>query len=722
MDSFKTASAPDNSSAVVNKVWLNPSDYLSLFGNTSKPVLCLSSKSGLGIPLLYSAVGSSDKVKPSTIGLNEPQRTFLSLRLDDNIYFRKHDVNDFAPIATITLKMKKHRKTANAAFEADQITEFFKTQFLYHVFSPNQPILVYYESAFYVLSVESLETADMASIIGSQSAQNNTSSVTSSALLVRGSQIVIETDRDSGIVIKGSTAQNRSILSKGFDPVEFGIGGLESQFSEIFQRALVRRMLPPDYLKKLNLQHVKGILLYGPPGTGKTLTARKLAEVLNCRTPIVKSAPEILNKYVGESEKNVRDLFSEAEKEYQELGDASELHVIIIDELDAICKERGTHNDGTGVGDNVINQLLSKMDGVEPLNNILVIGMTNRRDLMDKALLRPGRFEIQIEVGLPDTEGRKQIIGIHTKSLNENGLLNDDFDLFELAKLSENYTGSELSGVVRFACDRALSRHADMKSGEISGLDQLKVYQSDFVAALKHISPQFGRAETSTTKLAPYGLALYDEIFNSIFENLQSFVSSFLNGYSSITSVLIHGPELSGKTAVAAKLAEFSNIPFVKYLSVSELVSVSDSKKVTLITNAFLDAYKSPLSVIILDNIEHLIGYIPVGELYSPEIFKQIRTLIGKEPPAGHRLLVIGTTSNHHLLSRLQLRFDFYQGLPLIENSELAGKVAVSSEFIKQFRSDGNLDNYLSDLNRFDEFPLPIAKLFSDRLKTTRPE
>ena len=132
--------------------------------------------------------------------------------------------------------------------------------------------------------------------------------------------------------------------------------------------------------------------------------------MLNGKEPKIVNGPEMLSKYVGASEENIRNLFKDAEAEYKLKGEDSDLHVIIFDELDSVFKQRGSgKSDGTGVGDNVVNQLLSKMDGVDQLNNILVIGMTNRLDLIDTALLRPGRFEIQIEISLPDEKGRKDI-------------------------------------------------------------------------------------------------------------------------------------------------------------------------------------------------------------------------------------------------------------------------------------------------------------------------
>lgn len=142
--------------------------------------------------------------------------------------------------------------------------------------------------------------------------------------------------------------------------------------------------------------------------------ARQIGKMLNSVEPLIVNGPEILNKFVGQSEENVRKLFAPAEQDYKSHGDASPLHIIIFDELDAICKQRGSKNDGTGVGDSIVNQLLSKMDGVDQLNNILIIGMTNRMDMIDEALLRPGRLEVHIEISLPDEPGRLQILNVHT--------------------------------------------------------------------------------------------------------------------------------------------------------------------------------------------------------------------------------------------------------------------------------------------------------------------
>ncbi len=155
-------------------------------------------------------------------------------------------------------------------------------------------------------------------------------------------------DREQ-IVLESGNMQERQIFKDGFSFQKMGIGGLDDQAEAIFRKAFNTRRYPPAVLKKFGIKHVKGMLLYGPPGTGKTLIARKIAMALNCREPKVVNGPEIFDKYVGGSEEKMRDLFKEAEKEMKERGDESDLHIIIFDEIDAICKPRGTHSGGSGV-------------------------------------------------------------------------------------------------------------------------------------------------------------------------------------------------------------------------------------------------------------------------------------------------------------------------------------------------------------------------------------
>ena len=203
-----------------------------------------------------------------------------------------------------------------------------------------------------------------------------------------------------------------------------------------------------------------------------------------------------------------------ARLQYKEKGDESGLHIIIFDELDAVFKQRGSTNSGTGVGDTVVNQLLSKMDGVDQLNNILIIGMTNRIDMIDEALLRPGRLEVHMEISLPDENGRAQILNIHTSKMRTNGVMDEDVDLAELAALTKNFSGAEIGGLVKSATSFAFNRH--VKVGTMAGISQdvenLMVNRADFMNALDEVHPAFGVSEEELQQVIQNGIIHYDTV------------------------------------------------------------------------------------------------------------------------------------------------------------------------------------------------------------------
>jgi vesicle-fusing ATPase len=398
----------------------------------------------------------------------------------------------------------------------------------------------------------------------------------------------------------GAVAAGNTILRSNFRFEELGIGGLDNEFAIIFRRAFASRLFPPSLTQRMGIKHVRGLLLYGPPGTGKTLIARQIGKTLNAREPKIINGPEILNKYVGQSEENVRKVFADAEKEYKEKGDNSKLHVIIFDELDAVCKQRGTGSTGgAGVGDTIVNQLLTKLDGVDELNNLLLIGMTNRKDMIDEALLRPGRLEVHLEIGLPDERGRLQILSIHTANLRNNKFLDRDVDLAELAKVTQNYSGAEISGLVRSASSFAFYRHTGgtTSSPEIKDLEKVVVNRADFIKALEETPPMFGVSETDLKACFDNGIIDYSDATTQIFKTGRMLIEAIKTKAEDriklrLMTVLLHGPDGSGKTAIAAKLAITSGIPFIKFISRSNMDGLSEMQKVQLILKIFSDADK----------------------------------------------------------------------------------------------------------------------------------
>lgn len=476
---------------------------------------------------------------------------------------------------------------------------------------------------------------------------------------------------------------NNNLVKGNFSLENLGIGGLKKEFEVMFRRAFVQRFFDPSIIKGLGIAHVKGIILHGPPGTGKTLIARQLGTLLNSKPPKIVNGPEILNKYIGESEKNIRELFKDAEEEYRVKGDNSQLHLIIFDEIDAICKRRGSDS-SIGVGDQVVNQLLSKIDGVQRLNNILVIGLTNRLDLIDDALLRPGRFEIHLEISLPDEESRFEIFKIHTKKMSGNNYLDKAVKLEYLAANTRNYTGAEIEAVVRAACGYALERKAQLdkrlnmltnntenpaqpaepaqpteKAANESGIS---VTLEDFLLALKDVKPAFGISEY---ELEIFGKVFYEtatavtaiELGNTMISNLKK-----TNLYTT-TSLLFFGGMNTGKTTLAVRLALQSAFPFVKMISPDHLVGMAEYEKVNFIKKWFLDAYKSDEACIILDDLEAIMEYVPIGPRFSNLILQAIKRFIKAEKK--NKLFVFGTTSEPEFIQDCGLFSCFTESLEI---------------------------------------------------------
>ncbi len=229
------------------------------------------------------------------------------------------------------------------------------------------------------------------------------------------------------------------------------IGGLEETKQQL-REAVEWPLNSPEIFERVGIEAPNGIMLYGPPGTGKTMLARAVATESDANFISIKG-PELLSKWVGESEKAVRETFKKARQ--------AAPTVIFFDEIDAMVPKRGMRSAGSQVGERVISQLLTELDGLEELENVIVIGATNRPDLVDPALLRPGRFDRVMMVGAPDMEARKEIFRIHTERVP----LSDDVDLEDYARRTEGYSGADISAVCREAAMLALRE--DVETDEV---------------------------------------------------------------------------------------------------------------------------------------------------------------------------------------------------------------------------------------------------------------
>jgi len=251
------------------------------------------------------------------------------------------------------------------------------------------------------------------------------------------------------------------------------VGGLD-QLKEELREAVEWPIKYKEAFDYVNVETPKGILLHGPPGTGKTLIAKALAKMTESNFISIKG-PELLSKWVGESEKGVREIFRKARQ--------AAPCIIFLDEIDALVPRRASGGSGSHVTENVVSQILTEIDGLEELNNVLIIGATNRLDIVDEALLRPGRFDRIIEVSNPDTKGRKHIFEIHTKKKP----LASDVNITKLVEMTDDFSGAEIAAVANRAAITALKKYVNGKSQNIK---EITITQQDLIDAVDKVRPR----------------------------------------------------------------------------------------------------------------------------------------------------------------------------------------------------------------------------------------
>ncbi len=431
------------------------------------------------------------------------------------------------------------------------------------------------------------------------------------------------------------------------------IGDLKDAIQKI--REMVELPLRhPELFEKLGIEPPKGVLLYGPPGTGKTLLAKAVANESNAHFISI-SGPEIMSKYYGESEARLREIFKEAEENAPS--------IIFIDEIDAIAPKR---EEVTGeVERRVVSQLLTLMDGLEARGKVIVIGATNRPNALDPALRRPGRFDREIEIGVPDRDARLEILQIHTRDMP----LAEDVNLEKLADMTHGYVGADLAALAKEAAMRALRRvlsevKVDWEAEEIPAevLEKLQVTMEDFLEAMKDITPTAMREVVIQVPKVRWddigGLEEVKRELKMAVEWPLKYPKLFDRaGARPPKGILLYGPPGCGKTLLAKAVATESEANFISVKG-PELLSkwVGESEKA--VREVFRKARQAAPCVIFFDEIDSLAPARGMGlgdSRVTERVISQLLTeLDGIEELKG--VVVIAATNRPDLIDPALLR------------------------------------------------------------------
>ncbi|HDN02172.1 MAG TPA: AAA family ATPase, partial [Candidatus Bathyarchaeota archaeon] len=428
------------------------------------------------------------------------------------------------------------------------------------------------------------------------------------------------------------------------------IGGLDDAIQKI--REMVELpMRHPELFRHLGIEPPRGVLLHGPPGCGKTLLAKAVANESNA-TFLPINGPEIMSKFYGESEQRLRDIFRQA----QESAPA----IIFIDEIDAIAPKR---SEVTGeVEKRVVSQLLTLMDGLRERGDVIVIGATNRPEALDPALRRPGRFDREIAIGVPDRNGRKEILEIHTRGMP----LAKDVNLDELADITYGFVGADLAALCREAAMAALRRYLpklDLSRDRIpvEVLRSIRVTREDFLTALRNIEPSALReiiVEVPRVKWDDIGdLEEVKEALKDAVELPLKMPDRFEKvGIRPPKGILLFGPPGCGKTLLAKAVATESQANFIAVRG-PEILSkwVGESEKA--IRTIFKKARQAAPTVIFFDEIDSIAAERGenIGSRVVERIVNQLLVEMDGLVPL-ERVVVIGATNRPDLLDPALLR------------------------------------------------------------------
>ncbi len=439
--------------------------------------------------------------------------------------------------------------------------------------------------------------------------------------------------------------------SQGISMVTYeDIGGLKEEIKKI--REMVELPLRhPELFERLGIEPPKGVLLYGPPGTGKTLLAKAVANEANAHF-IYLSGPEIMSKFYGQSEENLREIFKEAQDNAPS--------IIFIDEIDSIAPKR---DEVSGeVERRVVAQLLALMDGLESRGKVVVIGATNRPNALDPALRRPGRFDREIEIGIPGKNARKEILEIHTRGVP----LAEDVDLEKLADMTHGYVGADLAALVKEAAMRALRRvipeiDLEMEKIPVEILEKLQVTWDDFMDAYREMQPSTMREVIIEKPNIHWddigGLEQVKQELREVVEWPMKYRKLFAHMKVKIPKgILLYGPPGTGKTLLAKAVATESEANFISVKGPEFLSKwVGESEKA--VREVFRKARQAAPAVIFIDEIDAIAPMRgrDIGSHVTERVVSQILTeMDGLEEL--HNVTVIAATNRPDILDPALLR------------------------------------------------------------------
>ena len=448
------------------------------------------------------------------------------------------------------------------------------------------------------------------------------------------------------------------------------VGGMEDTITAL--REMVELPLRyPELFTRLGVDPPKGVLLHGPPGTGKTRLAQAVANESDAEFFTI-NGPEIMGSAYGESEKRLREVFEEASR--------AAPSIIFIDEIDSIAPKR--QNVSGEAEKRLVAQLLTLMDGLEARSNLVVIAATNRPDAIDEALRRPGRFDREIIIGVPDEKGRREILGIHTRGMP----LGEGVDLTELARSTHGFVGADLAALAREAAIEAVRRimpkiDFDERTVPAEVLETLQVERNDFKAALKRVQPSAMRevmVQAPTTSWSDIG-GLTDaqeklrEGVELPLRNPQAFERL---GIRPAKGFLLYGPPGTGKTLLAKAVAKEAEANFISMKS-SDLLSKWYGESEQQISRMFARARQVAPCIIFIDEIDSLVPARGMGGS-EPQVTARVVNTILAEMDGMEELnsiVVIGATNRPNLVDPALLRpgrFDelVYVGTPSPEGRE----------------------------------------------------